>query len=199
MNYSLCREFISHLDKDGGLKCGNSPKHVGKWLKSLGLPWDLLRFMQWEWPQSDCYLEHIYIKSSASLHADEATTPMLIHKFLNVGSAPNGDWFVIDFSTEVVLPKMISLYERAIALRRGTALGAPSALGAGLPTPPKRLTEGLPELSNGLQNPGDLRSANVARSETGHSAWLGRRPATARGRPATARGGRGAAGRELLT
>jgi hypothetical protein len=50
------------------------------------------------------------------------------------------------YDLDVVLPKMIRLYERAIAIRGGRG-----ALGARLPTPPKPLTEGLPESSNGLQ------------------------------------------------
>ena len=68
----------------------------------------LLRFMQWDWPQSDCQIAHVSIKSSASFYADEATAPLLKHKFLNVGSAPNGDTFVIDFSTDACVPGFIT-------------------------------------------------------------------------------------------
>ena len=69
---------------------------------------DLLRFMQWDWPQSDCQIAHITIQSSVSFHADEVTAHLLKHKFLNVGSAPNGDWFVIDFSTEACVPGFVT-------------------------------------------------------------------------------------------
>jgi hypothetical protein len=108
MKHSLCREFISHLDQDGSLKSGNAPKKIGTWLEKIGLPIDLLRFMQWDWPQTDCQIAHIFIMSSASLHADEATAYLLKQKFLNVGSAPNGDTFVIDFSTEACVPGFIT-------------------------------------------------------------------------------------------
>ena len=108
MNMSLCRDFISYLDQDDSLKSGNAPKNIEQWLEQLNLPLDLLRFMQWSWPQSDCQFAHIRIQSSESLYADEATAPLLQHKFLNVGSAPNGDWFVIDFSTEACVPGFIT-------------------------------------------------------------------------------------------
>jgi hypothetical protein len=108
MNHSLCREFISHLDQDGSLKSGYAPKKIATWLEQLGLPMDLLRFMQWDWPQTDCQIAHISIMSSASFHTDEATACLLKHKFLNVGSAPNGDTFVIDFSTEICVPGFIT-------------------------------------------------------------------------------------------
>jgi len=108
MNQSLCREFIQHLDRDESLKSGYAPEHIINWFEKLGLPWDLLRFMQWDWPQTNCRIAHIAIKSSASLYADEATAHLLKNKFLNAGSAPNGDWFVIDFSTEACVPGFIT-------------------------------------------------------------------------------------------
>ncbi|MEW6305127.1 MAG: hypothetical protein AB1705_16755, partial [Verrucomicrobiota bacterium] len=108
MNQSLCREFISHLDRSGSLNPGNAPKHISKWLEELGLPMDLLRFMQWAWPQTDCQIAHISIMSSESLYADEATAKLLKYKFLNVGSAPNGDIFAIDFSTKSCVPGFIT-------------------------------------------------------------------------------------------
>ena len=108
MNHSLCREFIQHLDQDESLKSGYAPEHIKNWFEELGLPMDLLRFMQWDWPQTDCQIAHIAIQSSTSLHADEVTAHLLKHKYLNVGSAPNGDWFVIDFSTDACVPGFIT-------------------------------------------------------------------------------------------
>jgi len=99
MNMNLCRDFISYLDQGGSLKSGNAPKNIEQWLEELNLPIDLLRFMQWSWPQTDCQMAHIRIRSSA---------PLLRQNFLNVGSAPNGDWFVIDFSTEACAPGFIT-------------------------------------------------------------------------------------------
>lgn len=108
MKNSVCEEFIHHLDQDGSLECDNAPEHIKKWLEDLNLPMGLLRFMQWEWPQTDGFIAHIRILSSASLYADEATAPLLKHKFINAGSAPNGDTFVIDFSTEACVPGFIT-------------------------------------------------------------------------------------------
>jgi hypothetical protein len=108
MNQELCREFINHLDRNGSLKSGAAPKNIQKWLHGLALPNSLLRFMLWNWPQTDGQIGHISILSSASLYADEATAHLLKHKFLNAGSAPNGDLFVIDFSTESCVPGFIT-------------------------------------------------------------------------------------------
>jgi hypothetical protein len=108
MNKNVCCEFIHHLDKDGSLECGHAPRQIQNWLEGLQLPMEFLRFMQWDWPQTDGYIAHIDIKSSSSLHAEEETAVLLKHKFLNVGSAPNGDIFVIDFSTEACVPGFIT-------------------------------------------------------------------------------------------
>jgi hypothetical protein len=108
MNQSLCREFIQHLDRDESLKSGNAPDAIKKWLESLGLPMGLLRFMQWDWPQADSYIGQVYMRSSTSLHAAEETGVLLKHKLMNAGTAPNGDWFVIDFSTEECVPGFIT-------------------------------------------------------------------------------------------
>src|SRR5262245_24331929 len=99
MNYNLCREFIQHLDQDDSLKSGYAPEHVKNWLEGLGLPSDLLCFMRWDWPQVDSQIGNIAIRSSAAIHADEATGYLLKHQLLNVGSSSTGNWFVIDFST----------------------------------------------------------------------------------------------------
>lgn len=108
MNHELCGEFINHLDKNETLKCEHAPKNIQKWLHGLGLPNGLLNFMLWTWPQTEGQIGHISILPSVSLQADEATDHLLKHKFLNAGSAPNGDLFVIDFSTEACVPRFIT-------------------------------------------------------------------------------------------
>ena len=108
MNHQLCREFIQHLDQNEELQSGYAPEHIKAWLEDLNLPTELLQFMQWDWPQSDGRLAHIDIMSASSLYAHEATARLLPHKLLHVGSAPNGDWFVIDYSTEACVPGFIT-------------------------------------------------------------------------------------------
>jgi|GEM_PF-2879346 len=111
MNESICSEFIQHLDQHGSLECGRAPEHIIAWIDDLNLPDGLARFMMHNWPQADGFITHIRISSSLSLYADEATGPLLKHKFLNAGFAPNGDWFVIDFSTETCRPGFVTLCE----------------------------------------------------------------------------------------
>jgi hypothetical protein len=108
MNNSLCKEFIRYLDRDDSLNCGHAPEHIQNWLEEIGLPMNLLRFMQWNWPQANCLLAHIDIQSSESIYADDSTYHLLKHKFMNAGSAPNGDWFVIDFVTDACRPGFIT-------------------------------------------------------------------------------------------
>lgn len=108
MKRSVCREFLNHIDQDESLACAHAPEHIQKWLEDQNLPMGLLRVMQWDWPQSDGYIAHVHVKSSASLYADEVTAHLLRHKLLNIGSAPNGDWFVIDFSTEACVSGFVT-------------------------------------------------------------------------------------------
>lgn len=79
---------------------GHAPKAVQKWLETLGLPRDLLRFMQWNWPQKDCRIWTVRIYSSKSLMKSEKSAHLISHKLLPIGRGPNGDTFAIDFSNE---------------------------------------------------------------------------------------------------
>lgn len=108
MNQNLCSEFIHHLDRDGSLECGPAPESVQKWLEGFDLPVDLHRFLRWSWPQTDGYIAHIRVHSSATLRSHDATAPLLKHKLLHAGNAPNGDFFVIDFSTEACIPGFVT-------------------------------------------------------------------------------------------
>jgi hypothetical protein len=64
--------------------------------------------MQWDWPQRNGYLAHIAIDSSKSLQQHPLNARLADHQFLIAGSAPNGDWFVIDFSTDACAPGFIT-------------------------------------------------------------------------------------------
>ncbi len=108
MNCSVALEFIYYLDRHGALECGDAPEHIKRWLEDLNLPVGLLHFMQGLWPLTNCEIARIGIMSSTSIYADEATGLLLPHRFINVGSAPNGDWFVIDFTTEACVPGFIT-------------------------------------------------------------------------------------------
>jgi len=107
MNDDLCRDFIFHLDKDNSLQCGEAPDNIQTWLEGLNLPLNLLRFMRWYWPQSDCKIAHYKILSSQSIYVHEVTPIFLEFDLLNIGWAPNGDWLVIDFSKEACEPGFI--------------------------------------------------------------------------------------------
>jgi hypothetical protein len=83
-----------------GLPAGPAPTDCQVWLDSLGLPPDLLKLMKWDWPQVSCRIGHDTLLSAESISRDAATARLLQHKFLNVGSASDGDWMVIDFFTD---------------------------------------------------------------------------------------------------
>jgi hypothetical protein len=111
MSYSthdVLSEFIHHLDLDGGMKVGHAPKEVEDWFEGLGLPMDMLRFLQWDWPQVDSQIGHIAVFSSQNIMKNKDTPRLLMHRFLPLGSAPNGDLFVIDISTGQCVPGFIS-------------------------------------------------------------------------------------------
>ena len=111
MNNSVCEEFVQYLDKEGALECASAPGHIQTWLDDLNLPDGLASFMMCSWPQADGFIAHIRMNSSAALYADETTALLLKYKFMNAGSAPNGDWFVIDFSSKACIPGFIPLAE----------------------------------------------------------------------------------------
>jgi hypothetical protein len=97
MRGQVCSELIQHLD-DGTLECGHAPQDVKDWFETIDLPMELLRFMQWRWPQQDCQIAHLSILSSRNIKDDDFSVSLAKARFLLIGSAPNGDWLVIDFS-----------------------------------------------------------------------------------------------------
>ena len=108
MNTSLCASFLHHLD-DGGLEVGAASDEIQAWLTGIGLPIELLHLLQDDWPQADGDLGEMYLVfSSESIRADEMTPPLQEARFLNVGSAVNGDFFVIDFASEACIPGYVS-------------------------------------------------------------------------------------------
>lgn len=107
MRRDVCRELLNHLD-GGELACGNAPEDVKKWLESLSLPVELLWFMQWDWAQNNSQLAHLSISSSREIMDDASSGMFARYGFLLIGSAPNGDWLVIDFRDGVCLPGFIT-------------------------------------------------------------------------------------------
>lgn len=100
MKYDICREFIYHLDRDSDLQCGHAPDEIQAWIRELPLPSGLCPMLCWAWPQAGDYVAHVCIFPSESIKRHEMTDLLLKSQFLNAGSAPSGDMFVIDFSTE---------------------------------------------------------------------------------------------------
>lgn len=99
VNGEAARLLMHHLDR-GQLRVGNAPQAVQDWLESLGLPLDLLRFLQWSWPQEECSFGAIDIHGSESLPLLDRADVFLASKLLRIGSGPNGDFFAIDFSVD---------------------------------------------------------------------------------------------------
>src|SRR6478736_141469 len=108
MSRNLLSEFIYHLDADSSMKLGHAPKNVQAWLEELALPMDVLRFLQWDWPQADSQIGHISVMSSKNIMNHERTKALLPHRFLQLGSAPNGDFFVLDIATDQYRPGFIT-------------------------------------------------------------------------------------------
>ena len=108
MDMDVCRQLIWHLDADGDLEIGHAPDDVQAWLETLGLGMRLLRLMQWHWPQQSGRIEHLWLHSSRDILENDHTQRLLQHKLLNIGSAPNGDLLVIDFSSDAAQPGFVS-------------------------------------------------------------------------------------------
>lgn len=67
--------------------------------------------MQWSWPKNSGYLEHIWIWSSNEIMETEESANLIRHKILPIGHAPNGDFLVLDFSSEPYVPGFVSVYQ----------------------------------------------------------------------------------------
>jgi hypothetical protein len=99
MNGQAASWLIHHID-DGSFGIAHAPKKTIAWFETLGLPMELLRFMQWRWPQKDCQIGPVSILKSSDIPKQDCIDVYLRHKLLPVGSGPNGDTFAIDFSVE---------------------------------------------------------------------------------------------------
>lgn len=99
MNQYLASLLMRHMD-DGRLACDHAPDEVIEWFDTLGLPIDLLRFMQWNWPQKFCEIGPLSILPSVDIPKQAAIDVFLAQKLLPVGCADDGCLFVIDFSVE---------------------------------------------------------------------------------------------------
>jgi hypothetical protein len=107
MDYDLCVALIEHLDAD--TKCAGEASATDKsWLTSIGVPVPLLHILQFHWPVRDCTLSHFELMSVASIRREEFTDSLLKYKFLEIGCVLNGDWVVIDLSTDRFSPGYIS-------------------------------------------------------------------------------------------
>ena len=96
MNSEAAMWFMSHLDDSSD----DAPPATKKWLEGLGLPLDLLRFMQWHWTQEGCFAGPVKLRSSAKLPKEHNSKILTEHQLLPVGIGPNGDTFAIDYSSE---------------------------------------------------------------------------------------------------
>ena len=99
MNKEAATWFIHHLD-DVSPTIAHAPDDVQKWLKGLDLPFGLLLFLQWDWPQAPSYIGPVGIDPSSSLPKHPWIEALIAHKLLPIGSGANGDVFAIDYSAE---------------------------------------------------------------------------------------------------
>ena len=104
----LLTEFIYHLDVNQDMEIGHAPEDVIAWIEGLGLPMSIRRFLQWAWPQVDSQIGHIAIMSSAKVRSNDLANQFTSQKLLWLGSAGNGDFFVLDYSTEQCIPGFIT-------------------------------------------------------------------------------------------
>lgn len=109
MNSDVCREFFYHLNLDRSLDVGSSPEAVVDWLKKIELPRGLKHLLMHSWPQSSGFVAgRVHVHSALSLTSNDLTNEILKHRLLNIGSAPNGDFLVIDLTTDNCVPGFIS-------------------------------------------------------------------------------------------
>ena len=108
MSRNLLSEFMYHLDVDGEMDLGHAPDDVIEWIESLGLPMSIRRFLQWDWAQTDGQIGHIHIMSSSNVRTNDWSDTFTPQKLLWLGSAPNGDFFVINFSDDRCIPGFVT-------------------------------------------------------------------------------------------
>ncbi|MFN7892330.1 MAG: hypothetical protein ACK5OC_18685 [Pirellula sp.] len=99
MNKEIASSLMHHID-DGELDVGHAPDTIKQWFETLGLEMSFLRFMQWSWPQNECQIGPVSILGAQLIPNQDNIQSYLKDKLLPVGSGPNGDTFVVDFSTE---------------------------------------------------------------------------------------------------
>lgn len=107
MDGSLCTDLLLHILGDVK-RAGYAPKDTIEWLETLELPLQLLRFLQWHWVLNKEQIGGVTVWSVARAQAEEATPHFLRHKMLFLGFGPNGDPFVVDFSTTACRPGFVS-------------------------------------------------------------------------------------------
>ena len=99
MDSSIASNLMYHLAGDEpGIE--HAPKEIDAWLESLPLPMDLKRMLQWYWPKHGVQLGPIHFHSPMGIRHAPWTDAMLPHKLLALGDCPNGDAFVVDFSSD---------------------------------------------------------------------------------------------------
>ncbi len=98
MNYDVCREFLNHLDTDREFKVGDSPPVFGEWLDTLKLPWAFNHILRSSWPRRSGYIRHILLWNAKGIFKNPIRDIFVLQKFLAIGSAPNGDYLVVNFS-----------------------------------------------------------------------------------------------------
>lgn len=103
----LCRDLLHYFD-EGDLDVGHAPKSVQGWLETLGLETDLLRLLQWYWPQTSGGIGPLHVYSSRDLRKTLHLERLLHSKLLPIGHALTGDPLVLDFTTATAQPAFVA-------------------------------------------------------------------------------------------
>ena len=115
MRSHLIDDIFTHLAEKHGFKIDHAPKALKARLEELPLPMSVLRLLQWRWPRKRVCLGPYELYTAEEILASQDLTKLLKAKMIQVGSAPNGDPFVIRFAlhdqAEVGLISHDSLYE----------------------------------------------------------------------------------------
>ncbi|MGB7323298.1 MAG: hypothetical protein WBD31_00395 [Rubripirellula sp.] len=98
MNRDTAAWLMHHLDGDTSMAVGASTPETIEWLETQDFPWALGMMLRHSWPQDDCSVGPVEFCSADAIRDMPYADELLGQKLLPIGTAPNGDMFVLDYS-----------------------------------------------------------------------------------------------------